>query len=305
MGNKIVGILGCGTMGAGIAQVSAQAEFKTWVKEVSDEFVELGKQKIAMNLDREIKKGNLSSSERDTVLSRIKWTTKLFDLVECSFIIEAVIEDINLKKNIFKELGNIIGAGIILASNTSSYSITELASVTRFPQRVVGLHFFYPVPMMKLAEIVKTDIASERTINESLKLASKLGKDPIVVQDSPGFVVNRLLVPYFLDSIRVLEEGLATVEDIDKGMTEGAGFVIGPFRLLDHVGLDTIYFIANSFYNEFREIRFAPPPRLKRMVMLGNLGRKSGKGFYTYKEGPVNSMRSLKWRWPVRKDTSY
>lgn len=282
MKDEIVGIIGCGTMGAGIAQVSAQAGLKTLVKELSDELLELGKQKIAMNLNREIKNGSLSISERDAVLSRIQWTTELIDFVECSFVIEAVVEDISLKKNIFKELGEVVGTDVILASNTSSYSVTEMASVTKFPERVVGLHFFYPVPMMKLVEVVKTEIASERAIEETLKIAGALKKEPIVVPDRPGFVVNRLLIPYFLDSIRVLEEGLATAEDIDKGMTEGAGFVIGPFRLLDHVGLDTIYYIANSFYNEFREERFAPPPLLKRMVMLGNLGRKSGKGFYTY-----------------------
>jgi 3-hydroxybutyryl-CoA dehydrogenase len=207
----------------------------------------------------------------------------LSELIECNFIIEAVIENIDVKKLLFEELGAIFTSETILASNTSSYSITELASVTRFPERVVGFHFFYPVPTMRLVEVVKTGWASKFAIEESLKLAKALGKDPIIVPDKPGFVVNRLLIPYFLDSIRILEEGLASIEDIDKGMTEGAGFVIGPFRLLDHIGLDTMYQIANSLYDEFKEKKFAPPPLLKRMVMAGKLGRKTGRGFYTYK----------------------
>jgi 3-hydroxybutyryl-CoA dehydrogenase len=283
MVNRAVGIVGCGTMGSGIAQICAQAGYKTWVKELSKELLESARQKTSKNLNREVEDGKLSSLNRDEILGRIKWTTELSEIKECTFIIEAVFENIDIKKNLFKELGAIFAPETILASNTSSYSITELASVTRFPERVVGFHFFYPVPMMNLVEVVKTGLASNAAIEESLKLAKALGKDTIIVPDKPGFVVNRLLIPYFLDSIRILEEGLASVEDIDKGMTEGAGFVIGPLRLLDHVGLDTMYHIANSLYDEFKEKRFAPPPLLKRMVMAGQLGRKAGKGFYTYK----------------------
>lgn len=284
MENKTIGVVGCGTIGCGIVQVCGQSGFNTVVKEVSDESLEACKQKVTHELNRATEKGNLSGEESESILSRIKWTTQLSDLKGCYFVIEAVTEDIEIKRDLFKEMGNLFGADTILASNTSSYSITELASATRSPERVVGFHFFYPVPMMKLVEVVKTEIASETAIRESLRLARELGKDPIVVPDRPGFVVNRLLIPYFLDSIRVLEQGLASVEDIDKGMTEGAGFVIGPFRLLDHVGLDTIYYAANNFYNEFKETRFAPPPLLKRMVVAGNLGKKTGKGFYTYKK---------------------
>jgi 3-hydroxybutyryl-CoA dehydrogenase len=280
--NRAIGIVGCGTMGSGIAQICAQAGYKTWVKELSKELLKSAQQKISKNLNREVEKGKLSSQNRDEILSRIKWTTELPEIKECSFVIEAVIENINIKKNLFRELGVIFAPDTILASNTSSYSITELASVTRFPERVVGFHFFYPVPLMKLVEVVKTGLASKAAIEESLKLARALGKDTIIVPDKPGFLVNRLLMPYFLDSIRILEEGLASIEDIDKGMTEGAGFVIGPLRLLDHIGLDTIYHIADSLYDEFKEKRFAPPPLLKRMVMAGHLGRKTGKGFYTY-----------------------
>lgn len=280
--NRAIGIVGCGTMGSGIAQICAQAGYKTWVKELSKELLKSAQQKISKNLNREVEKGKLSSQNRDEILSRIKWTTELPEIKECSFVIEAVIENINIKKNLFRELGVIFAPDTILASNTSSYSITELASVTRFPERVVGFHFFYPVPLMKLVEVVKTGLASKAAIEESLKLARALGKDTIIAPDKPGFLVNRLLMPYFLDSIRILEEGLASIEDIDKGMTEGAGFVIGPLRLLDHIGLDTIYHIADSLYDEFKEKRFAPPPLLKRMVMAGHLGRKTGKGFYTY-----------------------
>lgn len=281
---KIIGIIGCGTMGSGIARICAQAGFKTIIKEVSYEFVERGKKSIIAKLNRDVEKRCLSSDERDAVLSRVSWTTELNGLLECNFVIEAMIEDIDLKKKLFRELGDITNAEIPLASNTSSYSITELASVTRCPERVIGLHFFYPVAAMKLVEVVKTDITSQVTVNEVLELAGELGKETITVSDRPGFLVNRLLFPYFLDCIRVLDERLGSIEDIDKAMTAGAGFPIGPFRLLDHLGLDMIYYVASSLYNELKEKRFAPPPLLKRMVMSGHFGRKTGKGFYDYKE---------------------
>jgi len=283
MKEKTIGVLGCGIMGSGIVTTCVKAGFKTWVREISKELLESGMEKINKILDQDINKGNMTNGEKKDILSRIKRTTELKELKECEFVIEAIVEDIEVKKQIFKELGEVCLPDAVLASNTSSYSITELASVTKFPGRVVGFHFFYPVPIMKLVEIVKTELTSESAVKKSLELVEELKKDAIIVSDKPGFVVNRLLVPYFLDSIRALEEGLASVEDIDKGMMEGAGFAIGPFRLLDHIGLDTIYYIANSFYNEFKERRFAPPPLLKRMVMAGHLGRKTGKGFYTYK----------------------
>ena len=283
MNEKTIGVLGCGIMGSGIVTVCVKAGFKTWVREISKELLESGMEKINKILDHDINKGNMTNGEKKDILSRIKRTTELKELKECEFVIEAIVEDIEVKKQIFKELGEVCRPDAVLASNTSSYSITELASVTKFPGRVVGFHFFYPVPIMKLVEIVKTELTSESAVKKSLELVEELKKDAIIVSDKPGFVVNRLLVPYFLDSIRALEEGLASVEDIDKGMMEGAGFAIGPFRLLDHIGLDTIYYIANSFYNEFKERKFAPPPLLKRMVMAGHLGRKTGKGFYTYK----------------------
>jgi 3-hydroxybutyryl-CoA dehydrogenase len=282
MKRKVIGVLGCGIMGSGIVAVCAKAGFNTWVREVSMELLESGMKKINKILDQDINKGNITNGEKNDILSRIKGTTELKELKECEFVIEAVVENIEIKKQLFKELGEICLPDTILASNTSSCSITELASATKFRERVVGFHFFYPVPIMKLVEIVKTELTSESAVKKSSELAEALKKDAIIVSDKPGFVVNRLLVPYFLDSIRALEEGLASVEDIDKGMIEGAGFAIGPFRLLDHIGLDTIYYIANSFYNEFKERRFAPPPLLKRMVMAGKLGRKTGKGFYTY-----------------------
>jgi 3-hydroxybutyryl-CoA dehydrogenase len=283
MDDRVIGVLGCGIMGSGIVETCAKSGYITLVREISEEALEVGKAKVLKRLNEQVEKGSLVDDERRDILSRLQWTTELKDLKEASFVIEAIIEDIDIKKRTFAELGDVLDPKAVVASNTSSYSITELASVTRSPHRVVGLHFFYPVPLMKLVEVVKTEIASPEAISRSLRLAKELQKDAILVMDKPGFVVNRLLVPYFLDAIRVLEEGLASVQDIDKGMTEGAGFVIGPFRLLDQVGLDTIYSISKSFYNELRERRFAPPPLLKRMVLAGHLGRKSGKGFYEYK----------------------
>jgi 3-hydroxybutyryl-CoA dehydrogenase len=283
MREKKMGIVGCGIIGSGIAEVCAKAGYETWVREINEEALGLGRTRIEKSLSREVKKGNLTQAGSAEILNRFKWTTEMTDFNETSFVVEAVIEDIETKKGVFKELDDILGAEAIVASNTSSYSITELASVSKRPERVVGFHFFYPATMMKLVEVVKTSMVSAQAIEAAMSLARSLGKNPILVPDRPGFLVNRLLLPYYLDSIRVLEEGLASVEDIDKGMTEGGGFPIGPLRLLDHIGLDTIYSMANSFYDELREKKFAPPPLLKRMVLAGNLGRKTGKGFYEYK----------------------
>jgi 3-hydroxybutyryl-CoA dehydrogenase len=283
MRKKVIGVLGCGIMGSGIAEVCAKAGYETWVREINKEALGLGRKKIENSLSREVKKGSLTQAGSDEILNRFRFTTEMADMKETSYVVEAVIEDVEIKKRIFKELDDILDAEAVVASNTSSYSITELASVSKHPERVVGFHFFYPAPMMKLVEVVKTSMVSPQAIEAAMSLARSLGKNPVLVPDKPGFLVNRLLLPYYLDSIRVLEEGLASVEDIDKGMTEGGGFVIGPLRLLDHIGLDTIYSMANSFYNELREKKFAPPPLLKRMVLAGNLGRKTGKGFYEYK----------------------
>lgn len=282
MEEKIIGVVGCGIMGSGIVQTCARAGLKTIVKEATAGILETGLRRVAEDLDRLTQKGMLSAGDKEAIWARIRGVVDLGALTECGIVIEAIVEDVGKKKDLFKQLGAISRPDAILASNTSSFSITELASVTPNPERVVGFHFFYPVPMMELVEIVRTELTSDKALRASLELAGILGKKPIVVGDTPGFVVNRLLVPYFLDAIRVLEDGLATVDDIDQGMTKGAGFVIGPFRLLDHVGLDTIYAIAESFYHEFREPRFAPPPLLKRMVLAGKLGRKTGKGFYNY-----------------------
>jgi 3-hydroxybutyryl-CoA dehydrogenase len=284
MKKQAIGVVGCGVIGSGIAEVCAKAGFQTWVREINKEALGLGRAKIENSLSREVKKGKLTQAGSAEILNRFKWTTEMADLNKTGCVIEAVVENIEIKKGVFKELDDILGAEAIVASNTSSYSITELASVSRRPERVVGFHFFYPAPMMKLVEVVKTSMVSAQAIEVAMSLARSLGKNPILVPDRPGFVVNRLLLPYYLDSIRVLEEGLASVEDIDKGMTEGGGFPIGPLRLLDHIGLDTIYSMANSFYSELREKKFAPPPLLKRMVLAGNLGRKTGKGFYEYNE---------------------
>ena len=282
MAIKTVGVLGCGLMGAGIAQVSAAAGFKTIVRETNQALLDKGLARIRKFLDDGVTKGKVTPEARDTTLANLSGTTDFGAMKDCDLIVEAIIENIDDKAAAYAALDAVVGAGAIFASNTSSLCITELAARTKRPDRFGGLHFFNPVPLMKLVEVVRGLATSDETYKALYGFSQAIGKEPITAPDKPGFIVNRLLVPYLLDAIRCYERGLGTVEDIDKGMKLGCGHPMGPFTLLDFVGLDTTYFIANIMFEEFRETRFAPPPLLKRMVLAGYLGKKSGRGFYQY-----------------------
>lgn len=279
---KKVGVLGCGLMGSGIAEVAARSGYETVVREVTGELVEKGLQKIGGSLGKAVERGKLEASVRDETLSRLSGTVKLEDLADCDIVIEAIVENLEEKKRIFSALDEVVKKDALFASNTSSLTMTQIAMFTHRPDQVVGLHFFNPVPVMKLVEVVRTLLTSEDTYELAFEFARSLGKEPIAASDNSGFIVNRLLVPYLLDAIRALEEGVGSVEDIDKGMQLGCGYPMGPFTLLDFVGLDTTYYIANIMFEEYREKRFAPPPLLKQMVTAGRLGKKSGRGFYDY-----------------------
>lgn len=279
---QTVGVLGCGLMGAGIAQVSAAAGFKTVVLEVNQEVLKRGLGRIDKFLADGVAKGKVTDEARVATLGHLSGTTAYADLAACDLVIEAIVENVDVKKQAYAQVEAVVGPHCLIASNTSSLCVTELAAATKRPDRVGGLHFFNPVPLMKLVEVIKALTTSQQTHDALMAFARAIGKQPITAPDRGGFVVNRLLVPYLLDAIRCLEEGLATVEDIDQGMTLGCGYPMGPFTLLDFVGLDTTYYIANILFDEFRETRFAPPALLKRMVLAGHLGKKSGRGFYTY-----------------------
>jgi 3-hydroxybutyryl-CoA dehydrogenase len=277
-----VGVLGGGLMGSGIAEVCAKSGYETVVREVSDELAAKGVGRIESSLAKAVDRGKLAAADRDAARVRLSATTKVEDLAACDLIIEAVVENLEAKKELFRELDGLCRETTIFCSNTSSLTITELSATTRRADRFAGLHFFNPVPVMKLVEIVRTIATSEETIATVVDFAKSLGKDPILARDNSGFIVNRLLVPYLLDAVRALEEGVGTKEDIDKGMELGCGHPMGPLKLLDFVGLDTTYAIAEIMFAEYREKRFAPPPLLKRMVLAGRYGRKSGRGFYEY-----------------------
>jgi len=279
---KKVGVLGCGLMGSGIAEVAARSGYETVVREVTEELVDKGIQKIGGSLGKAVERGKLEASARDEAVARLSGTVKLEDLADCDIVIEAIVENLEEKKRIFSALDEVVKKDALFASNTSSLTMTQIAMFTRRPEQVVGLHFFNPVPVMKLVEVVRTLLTSEDTYERAFEFARSLGKEPIAASDNSGFIVNRLLVPYLLDAIRALEEGVGSVEDIDKGMQLGCGYPMGPFTLLDFVGLDTTYYIANIMFEEYREKRFAPPPLLKQMVTAGRLGKKSGRGFYEY-----------------------
>ncbi len=283
---KTVGVLGCGLMGSGIAQVAAQAGYRTTVREVSDALNEKGKAGITKSLDKFVEKGKLSKEDRDATLGRLTFTTKVADLAKGDIVIEAVTEDLAIKNALWKELDGLCGKETIFASNTSSLTIAAMAAATGRADRFVGLHFFNPVPLMKLVEVVRTVTTSAATVERAQRFAASLGKEPIAARDDSGFIVNLLLIPYLLDAVRALEHGVGTVPDIDKGMMLGCGYPMGPFTLLDFVGLDTTYKIAEIMFTEYREGRYAPPPLLKRMVLAGMYGRKSGKGFYDYSATP-------------------
>ncbi|MDQ2891294.1 MAG: 3-hydroxybutyryl-CoA dehydrogenase [Gemmatimonadota bacterium] len=273
-------------MGSGIAQVCAASGYSTVIRELSDELGKRSLASIARSFDRAIEKGKSTAVDRDAALSRIRVTTTLRDLAEADIVIEAVVEDLGAKSEMFRELDVLCAATTIFASNTSSLTIAEIAAATAHPDRFVGLHFFNPVPAMKLVEVVRAIRTSESAVERSMEFVRSLGKEPIRARDNSGFVVNLLLVPYMLDAIRALESGVASVADIDKGMMLGAGHPMGPFTLLDFVGLDTTFKIAEIMYVEYREPRYAPPPLLKRMVIAGMYGKKSGLGFYDYSHSP-------------------
>jgi 3-hydroxybutyryl-CoA dehydrogenase len=277
-----LGVVGCGLMGSGIAQTAAQAGLQVTVREVSTELIDKGFANIDKSLARLVQRGTLSAAERDAARKRLCPTTKLEDLRDCDLIIEAITEQLAAKKELFRALDGLCPPQTIYASNTSSLSITEMAVATRRPERFVGLHFFNPVPIMKLAEVIRTIATDPKVYEEVAALAVRMGKTAVRTSDRTGFVVNRLLVPYLLDAVRALEEGVASIPDIDQAMKLGCGHPMGPLTLLDFVGLDTTYYIANIMFDEFKERRFSPPPLLKRMVMAGWNGRKAGRGFYDY-----------------------
>ena len=277
-----VGVLGAGLMGSGIAEVCARSGYETIVREVSDDLARKGVRRVESSLAKAVERGKLPAAESEAARARLTATTLVKDLAGCDLVIEAVVEDLGAKKALFVELDAICGEAAIFCSNTSSLTITELSAATRRPDRFAGLHFFNPVPVMKLVEVVRTIATSDGTVDTLLDFARSLGKEPVLAKDSSGFIVNRLLVPYLLDAVRAVEEGVGTAEDIDKGMELGCGHPMGPLKLLDFVGLDTTYAIAEIMFAEYREKRFAPPPLLKRMVLAGRYGRKSGRGFYEY-----------------------
>jgi 3-hydroxybutyryl-CoA dehydrogenase len=279
-----VGVVGCGLMGSGIAQVCAQAGCDVVVREVSEPLLDKGLKSIEKNLARLVEKGTLTAEARDQIRGRLRGTTNLEDLRDRDLVIEVIIEQLPAKKELYTALDSICPPQAIFASNTSSLSITEMAMFTKRPGRFFGMHFFNPVPVMKLVEVIRTIASDNQVYEELIAFAGKLGKTPVRTSDRTGFIVNRLLVPYLLDAIRVLEDGVASVEDIDNSMKLGCGHPMGPLTLLDFVGLDTTYYIANIMFDEFREKRFASPPLLKRMVMAGWNGRKTGRGFYDYSD---------------------
>jgi 3-hydroxybutyryl-CoA dehydrogenase len=286
MNIKKVGVLGCGLMGSGIAQVSATAGFDVTVLEVEQKYLDKGFSGIEKSLtkfaERPPEKGGITAQQKTDILGRLKGTTKKQELADCDIIIEAIIENVPEKKKMYSSIDEIVKKDAIFATNTSSISVTELLSATKRPERFIGLHFFNPVPLMKLVEVVKTIATADEVYEAAYEFSKKLGKVPVRTSDKTGFIVNRLLVPYLLDAVRAYEEGVGSIPDIDNAMKLGCGYPMGPFTLLDFVGLDTTYYITHVMYDEFKERRFASPPLLKRLVMAGWYGRKSGKGFYDY-----------------------
>ncbi len=279
---KTIGVVGCGLMGAGIVETCARAGYNVVVREVNDDLLQRGLKRIQGSMAKAVEKGKLGGADRDAALGRIKGTLSLTDFKDCDLVIEAAVENMALKKTIFTELDNICRPEVILASNTSSLNVTEMAAATERPDKVLGLHFFNPVPVMPLLEIVRALLTSDETLATARALGAKLGKTVVVAKDRPGFIANLLFVPYALDAIRWLDAGLASAEEIDTTMKLGFNHPMGPFTLCDFVGLDTLLFIADAMYEEFKDDRYAAPPLLRRMVLAGLIGRKSGRGFYDY-----------------------
>jgi len=290
---RTVGVVGCGLMGSGIAQVCAEAGYDVLVREVNQAYLDKGLARIGAFLQKSVEKGKSTPERRAEVLGRLRGTTEVRDLAAAEFIIEVVTEDLAVKRDLFQALDKVCDPTAIYASNTSSLSITEMAALTARPGRFVGLHFFNPVPLMKLVEVVRSPLTDPAVFEAACEFGLSLGKTPVRATDKTGFIVNRLLVPYLLDAIRALEEGVGSVPDIDASMRLGCGYPMGPFTLLDFVGLDTTYFIAGIMFEEFHEKRFAAPPLLKRMVQAGLLGKKAGKGFYDYSTDPPTPVSGL------------
>ncbi len=277
-----VGVVGCGLMGSGITEVCARAGYDVITQEINDEFLERGMGRVRKSLTKAVERGKATQEEMEAALTRIVGTTDIADLADCGLIIEAIIENMDEKKKVFVKLDELCPSHTIIAGNTSSLCITELAATTGRGDKVLGMHFFNPVPVMRLLELVRTILTSEATMATAQEFGQSLGKTTIVAKDRPGFIVNLLLVPFLLDAVRALDAGVATREDIDNAMKLGCNHPMGPLTLLDFVGLDTAYYIANVTFEEFKDARYAPPPLLKRMVLAGHHGRKSAKGFYDY-----------------------
>jgi len=286
---KQVGVLGCGLMGSGIAQAAATAGFNVLVLEQEQKFLDKGFAGVEKSLSRMVSKGGVTAQQKAEAQARLKGTTSMADLADCDIVIEAIIENVAEKRKTYTQLDSIVKKDAIFATNTSSISVTELMTATKRPERFIGMHFFNPVPMMKLVEVAKTIATADAVYETALEFATALGKVPVRTSDKTGFIVNRLLVPYMLDAIRAYEEGVGSITDIDEAMKLGCGYPMGPFTLLDFVGLDTTYYITHVMYEEFKERRFAAPPLLKRLVLAGWYGRKSGKGFYDYAD-PANPV---------------
>lgn len=284
MAIKKVGVLGAGLMGSGIAQTAAASGYDVTVVEVNDEALKRGLSNIEKSLGKFVEKGAITAAQRDETRGRLRGSTRYEEVAETDIIIEAIIENLEQKRAVYARLDRLCPAHTIFASNTSSLSITEIMTTTSDERRrrFIGMHFFNPVPMMKLVEVIRTIVTDENVYNEAVAFAESLGKTVVRTSDRTGFIVNRLLVPYLLDAVRALEEGVGSITDIDAAMKLGCGHPMGPLTLLDFVGLDTTYYIAEIMFTEFREKRFAPPPLLKRMVLAGMYGRKSGRGFYDY-----------------------
>lgn len=280
---KKVGVVGCGSMGAGIAQLCAQSGYQVVVSEINDELLKRGMGLIDKVLARSVEKGKLSQPDKDAIMGRIKGTTSTKDFSGCDLVIEAAIENLELKKKIFAELDGICPSRAILATNTSCLSIIDMAVVTKRPEKVLGLHFFNPAPVMKLLEIVKTIATSDEVIKVSQKFGEALGKTTVIAQDAPGFIVNRLWIPFLLHSIRLYEEGVASREDIDNAISLGLNYPMGPLTLSDMVGIDVVKFVSDALYEQLKDPRYVVPTLVDKMVAAGWLGRKTGKGFYDYK----------------------
>jgi 3-hydroxybutyryl-CoA dehydrogenase len=281
---KKIGVVGAGAMGNGIAQVAAQIGCNVVMRDIKDEFVERGMKSIDRFLSKSVEKGKLDAAEKDTILGRIRGTTDMAQLKDVDFVIEAVIEDLELKKSVFRELDELLGADVIIASNTSSMSLTEIAAATKRPEKVCGMHFFNPVPLMRLVEVIRGYATSDETVEATTALAQKMGKTTVEVKkDSPGFIVNRIMIPHMIEAIKIVEEGIASIEDVDVAVKNGLNYPMGPFELMDLTGIDICYFVNEYFYKELnKESKWASPNLLKTMIRANRLGRKTGGGWYDY-----------------------